>query len=177
MRAVVERQTFVYDGENVVLDFHQPAGSSWELDHRYLYGPQPDQLLAQENNTALLAHAERVYWTFTDNLGTVRDLVDNTGALVEPYTYSAFGQLRTGDTSLPRYLYTGREFDADTGLQYNRARWYDSGSGCWLSEDPIGFARSIESSLNDRPRKRLGYRTPREVLSQYAKRRGVAFDF
>ena len=27
---------------------------------------------------------------------------------------------------------------------------------------------AIESSLNDRPRKRLGYRTPREVLNQYA---------
>jgi IS30 family transposase len=35
---------------------------------------------------------------------------------------------------------------------------------------------AIEFSLNDRPRKRLGYRTPREVLNQYAKRRGVAFE-
>jgi IS30 family transposase len=35
---------------------------------------------------------------------------------------------------------------------------------------------AIESSLNDRPRKRLGYRTPRELLHQYAQRRGVAFD-
>jgi transposase, IS30 family len=35
---------------------------------------------------------------------------------------------------------------------------------------------AVEASLNDRPRKRLGYRTPREVLHQYAHRRGVAFD-
>jgi IS30 family transposase len=35
---------------------------------------------------------------------------------------------------------------------------------------------AIESSLNDRPRKRLGYRTPRETLSHYAQRRGVAFN-
>jgi IS30 family transposase len=35
---------------------------------------------------------------------------------------------------------------------------------------------AIESSLNDRPRKRLGYRTPREVLNQYSQRRDVAFD-
>lgn len=35
---------------------------------------------------------------------------------------------------------------------------------------------AIESSLNDRPRKRLGYRTPREVVNHYAQRRGVAFD-
>jgi len=35
---------------------------------------------------------------------------------------------------------------------------------------------AIQSSLNDRPRKRLGYRTPREVLQDYATRRAVAFD-
>lgn len=34
---------------------------------------------------------------------------------------------------------------------------------------------AIETSLNDRPRKRLGYRTPREVLNQYAHRHRVAF--
>ncbi len=35
---------------------------------------------------------------------------------------------------------------------------------------------AIETSLNDRPRKRLGYRTPREVLQQHSQRRGVAID-
>jgi IS30 family transposase len=34
---------------------------------------------------------------------------------------------------------------------------------------------AIQSSLNDRPRKRLDYRTPREVLQQWAHRRDVAF--
>ncbi|MFO0011411.1 MAG: RHS repeat-associated core domain-containing protein, partial [Planctomycetota bacterium] len=36
--------------------------------------------------------------------------------------------------------YTGREFDRDVGLQYNRARWYDPTTGRWISQDPIGFA-------------------------------------
>jgi len=35
---------------------------------------------------------------------------------------------------------------------------------------------AMQSSLNNRPRKRLGYRTPREVLQEYATRRRVAFD-
>jgi transposase, IS30 family len=35
---------------------------------------------------------------------------------------------------------------------------------------------TIQSSLNDRPRKRLDYRSPSEVLQQWANRRGVAFD-
>jgi transposase, IS30 family len=35
---------------------------------------------------------------------------------------------------------------------------------------------AIQTSLNDRPRKRLGYRTPREVLATNAARHGVAFE-
>ena len=38
-----------------------------------------------------------------------------------------------------RYAYTGRYFDEDTGLQYNRARWYDAEAGRFLSIDPILF--------------------------------------
>jgi IS30 family transposase len=34
---------------------------------------------------------------------------------------------------------------------------------------------AIQSSLNDRPRKRLGYLTPREVLAKHVARHGVAF--
>jgi IS30 family transposase len=36
---------------------------------------------------------------------------------------------------------------------------------------------AVESSHNDRPRKRLGYKTPREMLTAAAKRHGVAFGF
>ena len=38
------------------------------------------------------------------------------------------------------YRYTGREYDADTGLYYYRSRWYDPEVGRFISEDPIGFA-------------------------------------
>ena len=37
------------------------------------------------------------------------------------------------------FRYTGREFDAETGLMYYRARYYDSATGRFLSEDPLGF--------------------------------------
>jgi len=37
------------------------------------------------------------------------------------------------------YAYTGREWDAEAGLYYYRARWYDSKIGRFMSEDPIGF--------------------------------------
>jgi RHS repeat-associated protein len=36
--------------------------------------------------------------------------------------------------------YTGKLFDKATGLQNNVNRWYDPGTGRWISEDPLGFA-------------------------------------
>jgi RHS repeat-associated protein len=38
-----------------------------------------------------------------------------------------------------RYKWTGREYDATVGLQYNRARYYDPRVGRWTSQDPLGF--------------------------------------
>ena len=45
----------------------------------------------------------------------MRDLLDHEGNIVEHYRYDASGNIAEGDTSLTRYLYTAREFDAVTG--------------------------------------------------------------
>jgi len=37
------------------------------------------------------------------------------------------------------FRYTARELDSETGLYYYRARYYDSSTGRFLSEDPIRF--------------------------------------
>src|SRR5207245_11481218 len=49
------------------------------------------------------------------------------------------GTTETDATYTGRYAWTGRERDAETGLQYNRARYYDPDTGRWLSQDPLGF--------------------------------------
>ena len=38
-----------------------------------------------------------------------------------------------------RYGWTGREYDAEIELQYNRARYYDATTGRWISQDPLRF--------------------------------------
>ncbi len=70
--------------------------------------------------------------------GSTTALTNTAGAIIESATYDSFGNA-TGNLST-RYGYTGREFDADLGLQYSRARWYDATIGRFISEDPIGFA-------------------------------------
>ena len=57
--------------------------------------------------------------------------------------YDSFGKLVAQTGSLPfasTYTYTGREWDAEAGLYYYRARYYDPAVGRFISEDPIGFA-------------------------------------
>ena len=45
--------------------------------------------------------------------------MNNAGAVIQHYRYDGFGELvAAGDTSLTRYLYTGREFDPTTGGDY-----------------------------------------------------------
>ena len=46
---------------------------------------------------------------------------------------------RSGDTYGIRYLYTGQEFDAETGDYYYDHRYYDPTTGRFKSEDWIGF--------------------------------------
>ena len=130
------------DGGNVVLDFVDLDGSGQQpmaMSRRYLHGEAVDQLFAQEDLSQTLGDAARNLWPLVDHLGTVRDLAKQDGTIAVHYQYDSFGNVTSGDTSQTRYLFTSREFDAATDLQYNRARWYDAGVGRWISEDPIGF--------------------------------------
>src|SRR5207244_558835 len=56
--------------------------------------------------------------------------------------YDGFGNItnETSPSNGDRYKWTGREFDSETALQYNRARYLSSSSGAWTSQDPMSFA-------------------------------------
>jgi RHS repeat-associated protein len=44
---------------------------------------------------------------------------------VEVYDYDVYGRVGATDASHPnRFMFTGREFDKETGLYYYRARYY-----------------------------------------------------
>lgn len=48
--------------------------------------------------------------------------------------------LETNSESGDRFKFTGREWNAELGLYYYRARFYDPIAGRFVSRDPIGFA-------------------------------------
>ena len=52
--------------------------------------------------------------------------------------YYAFGTQYTKDGDLDEaHGFGGKEFDADIGLNYFNARWYDPELGRFISEDPV----------------------------------------
>ena len=61
--------------------------------------------------------------------------------VVNAYEYDAYGQrLSVFESVEIAYGYTGREYDAESGLMYYRARAYDPAMGRFLQTDPLGFA-------------------------------------
>ncbi|MDN3693344.1 RHS repeat-associated core domain-containing protein [Chryseobacterium tructae] len=50
-----------------------------------------------------------------------------------------YGSLRKGNNEFVPFLYQGQYVDAETGLAYNRFRYYDNEAGNYISEDPIGL--------------------------------------
>ncbi len=53
------------------------------------------------------------------------------------YDYDAFGNQTTTSNNANPFRYCGEYYDAETGLIYLRARYYDSAVGAFVSEDPI----------------------------------------
>jgi RHS repeat-associated protein len=109
--------------------------SSNQLQTRYIRGDVVDQLFARMSSGGTAA------WYLTDDLGSVRQMTDGSGVLQDTIAYDAYGSITSESSSTfgDRYKFTGREWDAETGLQYNRARYYDPKTGRWTSQDPLGF--------------------------------------
>ncbi|MFO0957376.1 MAG: RHS repeat-associated core domain-containing protein [Isosphaeraceae bacterium] len=121
----------LYDGVSAILDFD--GGGTQKA--RYLQGPAVDMILARETGSGTVA------WYLADRLGTVRDIADNSGAIVDHVDYDSYGNVvaESAPSYGDRWKFTGREYDVATGLYYYRARWYDPRSGRFINQDPIGF--------------------------------------
>ncbi len=74
-----------------------------------------------------------------DHLGSSSLLTDATGAVAEHYEYSAYGRERANGGAAPdaSHRFTGQVFDAEIGLYYYGARYYDADLGRFIQADTI----------------------------------------
>jgi len=78
-----------------------------------------------------------VEYALTDAINSTVATVDESGHVVDRFTYDPFGLTANGGSGFP-FQYTGRL--PITGSLYSyRARYYDAALGRFTSEDPLGF--------------------------------------
>jgi len=84
---------------------------------------------------------EESYSIVADYLGTPTHAFDKEGVKVWERELDVYGSVRTikGDKDFIPQLYQGQYVDSESGLAYNRFRYYDCESGNYISQDPINL--------------------------------------
>jgi len=91
----------------------------------------------------------KLFFHLADGQESVRQLTDATGAVADSYFYDAWGNTLDGSSNhvANPFRYTGQQLDAD-GKYYLRARFYNPGTGRFLSHDPLMGSDGDPASLH-----------------------------
>ena len=120
--------TYVYDGDQVI----EERDSGSVVIATYVYGPGIDECIRMDRGG-------QTYYYHYDRLGSVVNLSNSSGDLVETYQYDAWGNADTYGAVDNPYFFTGRRYDPETGNYYYRARYYKPSIGRFLQTDPLGY--------------------------------------
>jgi RHS repeat-associated protein len=123
---------YLYEGVNLL----ETLNASGSEIASYVNGGDLDQPYAELRSGTVNYYEQ-------DAANSVTSLSSSTGVLADTYAYDSFGNVTnsTGTLANP-FQYAGRELDSETGLNYNRARYYNQATGRFISEDPLGFGGS-----------------------------------
>ena len=130
---------FLWQGDRLI------AESAENRYRSYIYEPGNFRPLAMLDGEGP-RRATPFYYQL-DHLGTPQELTDYSGEIMWSAKYRAYGNLAALDVSeIDNPLrFQGQYFDAETGLHYNRHRYYNPGTGRFLTPDPIQLAGGLNS--------------------------------
>ena len=130
---------------------------------RYVDSPvESDRTVSTYSTTTeqWTAATDRLYY-LTDANNNVTAVTNASGVVQERYSYDAYGTVTvydanwtvTGTTSAVgnTLFFAGMNRDPTTGLDYDRARWYNSSTGGYLSADPVRSDKSLYRYVGNDP--------------------------
>ena len=93
-----------------------------------------------------------IYYAHNDHLGTPHMLSDETGVAVWSAIYDPFGKAAVnedhdadGNSITLNIRFPGQYYDIESGLHYNYFRYYDPGTGRYITSDPIGLSDDLNT--------------------------------
>ncbi|PUA40529.1 hypothetical protein C8Z91_03450 [Paenibacillus elgii] len=154
---------YVWDGNTILHEWKvdKPQvenGAEWDDGEQPKVTQQPGQVLCPEGlitwifedgtfHPAAKITPEGSYSIITDNLGTPIEMYDDTGKKVWSCELDIYGKVPRlkleGESSACPFRYPGQYEDEETGLYYNRFRYYAPHEGIYTQQDPIGLAGGL----------------------------------
>ncbi len=152
--------TSVYDGWQCI--WQKVTGSGTDTTKAYLYGNYIDEPIAMVRSWGT---SSDTLWYLQGNNYNVEALTDRSGAIVERYAYTPYGEptvytaagtdgkwFTSDDVTASvsargnSVTFQGRELDAETGVYYFRNRYYSAQMGRFVSRDPIRLDGDYENT-------------------------------
>ncbi len=98
--------------------------------------------LFEQNTFIPLAKIEKqeLYPIITDHLGTPTELIDEEGRILKQIRPTAYGETAPnllGHRMSCPFRFQGQYYDKESGLHYNRYRYYDPTTARYLQQDPL----------------------------------------
>jgi RHS repeat-associated protein len=144
---LVKQTAFVYDGWNLIAEYLVLGTSNLSLLRTYTWGLDLSGSLQDAGGvggllqiSAFSPSAFSVLPVYDGN-GNVTGLVDaTTGAPAGKYDYDAFGEtvlIEGTYAETNSFRFSTKYADSESGFLYYGFRYYNPGTGRWLSRDPI----------------------------------------
>jgi RHS repeat-associated protein len=129
---------YLWDGDQIIAEVKGTGSSA--IVRTYTYYP------GEDHPRSIMAQGE-TYFTSAEPDGSVNGLIRKSDrTVVAQYKYTPWGELESASQPLDTVSslrWKGLPYDAETGLYYMRARYYDPVVRRFVSEDPAGLGGGL----------------------------------
>ncbi|WP_156171173.1 RHS repeat domain-containing protein [Yersinia aldovae] len=136
---------YLWSGDQLIeeVPIYADGTAAYEQSIHWLYAPGALTPTARYENGKL-------HYVVADHLGTPRELLNEQGKVVWANRLSTWGRAELWrqaandeDNVTCNLRFAGQYADAESGLHYNRFRYYDGETGQYLCPDPIGLLGGV----------------------------------
>jgi RHS repeat-associated protein len=148
----------VWSGDALLHEIRRASGAAGDPvveERTYCHGPQVPVPIAQRTDRVVDGARVRGDWQFLvlDANDAPEAVVSAAGDLVAPIASDAWGRVEGAGRGATPFRAPGQYEDEETGLFYNRYRYYDPSTGQYISPDPLRLQGSLRgyAYVDNRP--------------------------